>query len=269
MSVVDVSFDHPMKLEEKASAPLAGGIMSHGFQCGMLWGASLAAGAEAYRRMGPSPLAETRAIVATQRAMDSFKDHTKNEIDCSEISHMDLRGDTPGRSVLKFLGKGGPLYCFWLAAKYAPGAFSEIGSSLSEESIEAPAPPVSCAATLARKIGVSDKHAVMAAGLAGGIGLSGGACGALGAAIWIIAMNSLEAGAGELDLNNPEALAAIDAFVESSDYEFECSDIVGRSFADVSDHAGYVRAGGCSEIIEALASYVAGVEFSNGESQKA
>ena len=29
----------------------------------------------------------------------------------------------------------------------------------------------------------------MAAGLAGGIGLSGGACGALGAAIWILGMN--------------------------------------------------------------------------------
>ena len=49
MSVVDGSFGHPMKLEEEAAAPLAGGIMNHGFQCGMLWGASLAAGAEAYR----------------------------------------------------------------------------------------------------------------------------------------------------------------------------------------------------------------------------
>lgn len=50
MGVVDGSFGHPMKIEEEASAPLAGGMMNHGFQCGMLWGASLAAGAEAYRR---------------------------------------------------------------------------------------------------------------------------------------------------------------------------------------------------------------------------
>jgi len=48
MSVVDGSFGNPMRLEEEASAPLAGGIMNHGFQCGMLWGASLAAGAEVY-----------------------------------------------------------------------------------------------------------------------------------------------------------------------------------------------------------------------------
>jgi hypothetical protein len=39
---------------------------------------------------------------------------------------------------------------------------------------------------------VSDMHMVMAVGLAGGIGLSGGACGALGAAIWIIGMQLQE-----------------------------------------------------------------------------
>jgi hypothetical protein len=37
---------------------------------------------------------------------------------------------------------------------------------------------------IARKMGESDMHAVMASGFAGGIGLCGGACGALGAA-WI------------------------------------------------------------------------------------
>jgi hypothetical protein len=52
MGVVDGSFGHPMKIEEEASAPLAGGMMNHGFQCGMLWGASLAAGAEAYGVLG-------------------------------------------------------------------------------------------------------------------------------------------------------------------------------------------------------------------------
>jgi hypothetical protein len=49
MSVVDGSFDHPLKLEEKATIPLAGGIVNQGYQCGMIWGATLAAGAQAYR----------------------------------------------------------------------------------------------------------------------------------------------------------------------------------------------------------------------------
>ena len=42
MSVVDDSFDQPMKVEEHAAMPLAGGL-TQGYQCGMLWGAALAA----------------------------------------------------------------------------------------------------------------------------------------------------------------------------------------------------------------------------------
>ncbi|MFC2035747.1 hypothetical protein ACFLUJ_06480 [Chloroflexota bacterium] len=67
-----------------------------------------------------------------------------------------------------------------MAVKYSRVAFSEINTALSEKHIEAPLPPVSCSAMLAQKMGASDMHTVMAAGFAGGIGLSGGACGALG-----------------------------------------------------------------------------------------
>ena len=45
----------------------------------------------------------------------------------------------------------------------------------------------------------------------------------------------------------------VEKFLESSDYEFECSKIVGRRFENVDDHAEYIRNGGCSKIIEALA----------------
>jgi hypothetical protein len=34
---------------------------------------------------------------------------------------------------------------------------------------------------------------------------------------------------------------------------FECSRIIGRRFEDIGDHASYLRDGGCSEIIDALA----------------
>ena len=83
--------------------------------------------------------------------------------------------------------------------------------------LEAPEPPVSCAALLARKMGADDRHAVMAAGLAGGIGLSGGACGALGAAIWLIEMARVTEGGGNVEFNSPEATEAIDRFVQSTD----------------------------------------------------
>jgi hypothetical protein len=103
-------------------------------------------------------------------------------------------------------------------------------------------------------MGVSDLHTVMAAGLAGGIGLCGGACGALGAAIWVLGMNILKAGDKPLDFQDPRGLAVVDRFVRVTDHKFECSEIVGRKFKNVDDHAGYLREGGCSRIIEALAS---------------
>ncbi len=106
---------------------------------------------------------------------------------------------------------------------------------------------------LAQKMGVSDVHLVMAAGLAGGIGLSGGACGALGAAIWIIRMNEAREGVETNDYSSPKAVDAMERFMKSADYEFECSEIVGRRFESVDDHAGYLRDGGCSKIIGTLA----------------
>ncbi|MBN1217333.1 MAG: C_GCAxxG_C_C family protein [Anaerolineae bacterium] len=251
MSVVDDSFDCLLKLEEEATAPLAGGIMQHGYQCGMLWGTALAAGAQAYKRFGPGPQAETEAIMAAQRLVESFRARN-HHVGCLELTGVDWQ-NLSMQVMLKYLITGRVTRCFGMAGRYAPVAFDEIKVALFEEHIEVPSSPVSCAAMLARKMGVSEMHAVMAAGLAGGIGLYGGGCGALGAAIWIIIMNSRKEGASKMDFENPRAKAAIDRFVECTDCEFECSEIVGRRFEDVGDHAGYLRAGGCSKIIEVLA----------------
>ena len=53
--------------------PLAGGIVQHGYQCGMIWGAAIAAGAQAYRLFGKGPRAETMAVIAAQRLVASFQ----------------------------------------------------------------------------------------------------------------------------------------------------------------------------------------------------
>ena len=68
--------------------PFAGGIMRHGYQCGMIWGAALAAGAQAYRLFGPGPQAEIRAILAAQGLVESFRARNKN-INCLEITDLD------------------------------------------------------------------------------------------------------------------------------------------------------------------------------------
>jgi len=246
---VDCSFDHPLELEEHASMPLAGGIANQGYQCGMIWGATLAAGAQAYRLLGPGPQTETAAIIAAQRLVESFRARTKH-INCLEITETNLKKKT---ALLKLLLKGGPILCVRLTAKYAPVAFSEINIAFSEKKIEVPAPPVSCAAMLAQKMGASDMHTVMAAGFAGGIGLCGGGCGALGAAIWIFGMNRRKEGDSNKVINL-KIDEIIEKFLKSSDYEFECSDIVGRKFENIDDHACYMRDGGCQKIIEALTS---------------
>ena len=258
MGVVDGSFDNPLRLEEEASAPLAGGIMNHGFQCGMLWGASLAAGAEVYRRFGSGPQAEATAIIVSERLMETFRGRTKNEINCTEIIEVNFQEMKGFMPILKYVVKGGkigPGACFRLAAGYAQDTFNVIDVALPEEPFEASYQPISCAAVLAKKMGAAEMHVVMASGFAGGISLSGGACGALGAAIWLTAMYSREEGASKIGyFNNPVFSAVIDRFVENTDCEFECCEIVGRMFESIDDHAIYLRDGGCSEIIEALAS---------------
>ena len=260
MSVVDRSFDRPLEVEENASKPLAGGVANMGYQCGLLWGAALAAGAQSYHFYGPGPQAESEAILVTQRLVEAFRTRTKS-INCLEITGMDMQ---KGTGSLKFLLKGGPIYCLFLAAGYTRETYNEIysafsGGTSSAEHIEAPSPPVSCATVLAKRVGVSEMHAVMAAGFAGGIGLSGGGCGALGAAIWITAMGR-PAGIDGFSYAGTWVNDTIERFLESSGNEYECADIIGRKFENIGAHAEYLRSGGCSEIIEALAAHITEAE---------
>ena len=250
-NVLDRAFEHPLKLEENASMPFAGGIMQHGYQCGMIWGATLAAGAQAFRLFGPGPKAESAAILAAKRIVDSFRAQNQH-INCLEITDLD-KSSSNMQMIMYFLVKGGTIGCFRMAARYAPVAYKEINAALSEADIDVPSSPVSCAALVAHKMGVSEMQVVMAAGFAGGIGLSGGACGALGAAIWIIGMDGSKDEGSKVDFKNPRAMEAIDRFLKQTDYKFECSEIVGRRFANVGDHASYLCDGGCSRIIEILA----------------
>jgi len=240
-----------MELEQRATDPLAGGLM-RGYQCGQLWGAALAAGAQAYRTFGKGPQAEAATMIASKQIVESFRTQNKN-IDCRAITGINLSTPKPWM-IIRFLVKSGPTgSCFGMAARSASAAFNEINAALSEETIIVSPAPVSCSAILAQRIGASDLQTVMAAGLAGGIGLSGGACGALGTAIWIVRMNEAREQVGNAGYTDPNISDVIDRFVESTDGEFECSKIVGRKFESINDHAGYLHAGGCSKIIEVLA----------------
>ena len=250
---INDAFGYSLNDEERAAMPYAGGIMQQGYQCGMLWGASLAAGAQAYRLFGSGTQAEANSIIASQKIVESFRFNFKH-IDCFELTDIDRTSSTM-KLITYFLIKGGTLKCCRMASRFAPMAFNEINKSFSEAVNEFPRTPVSCSAMLARKMGLSDLHTVMVAGFAGGIGLSGGACGVLGAAIWIIGMKNLEGGTDKLKFKNQESLELIERFLKCTGYEFECSKIVGRKFDDVSDHSQHLCNGGCEEIIDVLSKY--------------
>jgi hypothetical protein len=255
INVLDRAFDNPLIPEEHAAAPFAGGIKQHGYQCGMIWGSVLAAGAQAFKLFGPGPEAETRAVEAAVKLVDTF--HSDNgEINCYEITEID-KSSSALKMITFFLLKGGTIGCFRMAGRFAPLALKEINKAISEDSIRIPASPVSCASLLAEKMGATERQKVMVSGFAGGIGLCGGGCGALGAAIWLMGMK-LQQEADIKNLWNDESFNSnfndlVERFLASSDYEFECADIVGRKFDNFEDHASFISEGGCCKIIEALA----------------
>ena len=102
-------------------------------------------------------------------------------------------------------------------------------------------------------MGGTDEQIAMAAGFAGGLGLSGSGCGALAAAIW---MNSLLRNQikdkPDTGFKNPETDQIIQAFYEETDYIMECKEICGRTFESLDDHTAFVEKGGCSKLIQVL-----------------
>jgi hypothetical protein len=113
-----------MELEERAAAPLAGGLM-RGYQCGMIWGAALAAGAQAYRLLSTGPQAEARAIMAAQKVVESFRAQN-NHVNCREITGVDMASPPSAWRIIRYLMKSGATgSCFGMAARYAKAAFSD------------------------------------------------------------------------------------------------------------------------------------------------
>ncbi len=217
-------FGHQNELAEVAADPLAGGIMTNGYQCGMLWGASLVVGAEAIGQ----------AIAATQNLVNSF--HRQEEsIDCQEITNVNLISIIGITLFILFKTKT----WFNLAEQWAPKAVRTANENLVQEDVAADKPCMSCASEVVFKMGASEEEQPMAAGFVGGLGLSGNACGALAAAIWL---NSL-AWCKEQNqthpeekvtsaYGNPKAKAALKVFLEVTDSIFRCD----RSQVSNSSH---------------------------------
>jgi len=228
-----------------------------------MWGAMLAAGSEAVRRFGTGPKAEAAAIAASQAILKSFQNYA-GKVNCREITDSNLLVFF-GR--IKYMLTGKAVNCARMAVKWSPLALEAIKSALENVSGDVPDSPLSCTRSLARKMGASDEEAIMAAGFTGGIGLSGGACGALAAAIWITTSkwyrqhpevddNFLCALKHEFfhEVDFYPAINSIKAkFQQAANGKYLCGEIAGRKFDGASDHAAFLSSGGCSALINALA----------------
>lgn len=237
----------PMETEERAADPLAGGIMQMGYQCGMLWGASLAVGAEAFRVCAHRSQAISVSVEATRLLMDSFEKH-ESTTQCREITRCDFKSKL---SFAKYMISGRFLHCFQLAEDWAPEAVDNAKKALEAKSHNFEH-AMSCATEVARKMGASEKEMVMVAGFAGGLGLSGSGCGALSAAIWMTALNWCREHKAGSATEDPKTKQLMRAFRVFTDEKILCEDISQTHFNSVKEHTDYLKNDGCSELIDEL-----------------
>lgn len=247
--LLDREFGFPREEEEKAIDPLAGGILQQGYQCGMLLGAAMAAGAEAYRRTENPDQATATAILATQQIMESFENRT-GSIECEEITNCDF---TDKSSFLKYMLSGKFVNCFKLAGKWAPEALKAAREGLNTNGTNEPPQAKSCASELIRQMGGSEEEMAMVAGFAGGLGLSGNGCGALAAAVWKNAMIHNQKNPAKPAPYDPESNDTLKVFYEETDYEMMCDKICERKFPSMEEHTKFLEEGGCKKLIGLLA----------------
>ncbi|MCE2611593.1 C-GCAxxG-C-C family protein [Flavobacteriaceae bacterium D16] len=254
--ILNREFGNPNELTELALNPLAGGIMNQSQQCGMIWGAALAVGAESYRRHKDQGLATAVAIRATKELITSFEKRSKT-VNCGEILGYSLSNILGiARLMVSTTLKGMEnSKCFDLAEAWAPEAIQSAKEGLDQTDITLTEKPASCASEVVRKMGGSEEEILMVAGFAGGLGLSGNACGALSAAIWMQTFQWCRKNPGKIPpyFKNKPAKRILKTFKKLTGAELLCEKITGQKFENINSHATYLKNGGCEELIDGLA----------------
>jgi hypothetical protein len=103
-------------------------------------------------------------------------------------------------------------------------------------------------------MGGNEEEMTMVAGFAGGLGLRGGGCGALSAAIWKKMLDWCRENP-EKDppyFNNKSAKKILKAFKAETKGEMLCSEICGQQFKTLEEHSHYLKQGGCQSLIHVL-----------------
>ena len=251
-SALNKEFDHPRETEEKASILLCGGLLQTGHQCGMLWGSTLAAGAEAFRKAKNKDKAIGLAIETSRNLLKSYANRTGTN-NCKDVTQCDF---SKPLGLVKYLVTGKTITCRRLAASWAPEAMHVAKNELVNRSNGIPKKCKSCASEVAKKMGASDEEVVLVSGFAGGVGLSGNACGALGAAIYMKMLDWFRNHPGKTPsyFKNPEAEKVMHVFNDVTHSKILCSEICEKRFNTLAEHTEFIEKGGCSKLIDSIAS---------------
>lgn len=250
---------------EEASDPLQGGILCDlDAACGILWGAGLAAGVRAQKKISDHIIARNAALYATQKMIHAYYQQ-EGRVNCTDIINMEKWNFSI------YMLKGNSFRCHNNIARWALRFSEVINSSLAESSEDLTSQTQqNCACDAMEKVGQAigldvSPYATIPAGLAGGLGLSGNACGALASAIftqclkYFISRNkprhsmirSLLQGysIGTPWMNPSRKLN------EEFKHQFgtrACRDITKKVFSKSSDLSAFLKEGGCSNVIDSL-----------------
>ncbi len=253
--LLNYEFDNVKLQEEKAADMLAGGIAQKGHQCGLLWGGALGIGNEAFHRFEDNNMVVAVAINASKILADSFKRRAKH-LNCRDITNVNMESKSGFTFfILKTIAHGFVFSpCFNLIVKWTPEAIQAAKKGLSEN-ISYNNPCLSCATEVVKRMGGTEEESIIVAGFAGGIGLSGNACGALGAAVWykMLDWGKKNPGQTQAMFSNQDAKKVLRTFYMLTDSEVSCNKICNRNFNTIDEHSEYIKNGGCKNIIEALA----------------
>ena len=256
--LINQYFDRNDEAVEKACDPLAGGMMNQGHQCGMIWGATLAAGAKAIELEDERDKSIARAVMLSECIVESFE-YTAGSSRCRDIIDIDLGKST---GLLKFIvktsiqgSKKNP--CFQLAEEWYPEVIETIEICIDEKTDFRPGVET-CTARLMYLTGGTIEEEIMTSGWGGGIALNGSACGALAAAIWKVTKEWCERHPGKNPpyFSNRPAKRLLKAFKRVTGGKLTCREVCGRKFNDLADHDQFVKAGGCEAILDVLAEIV-------------
>ena len=55
-----------------------------------------------------------------------------------------------------------------------------------------------------------------------------------------------------MDFQIRQQLKTLNTFLETTDYEFRCDKICGKSFKNIEEHSEFIENGGCNKLIDIM-----------------